>query len=210
VQLARDGLAKATAMEAANYIAGRLTANPTATPGSIEFVDAGAGVIIESSYDRLAIQVVKSGIASRANSFVVLRELNDPADVSSYCRYVRTQQLLMENWGELTPAMMAQFSQDHANGPGMNSICRHGQHYLEETSQSAMVVEIAAAKPKETRFWIALGKPCHAWQNREGFFEGTVETLTKVPAGFVNGDVWRRFWTEEPNLAARKEAAAQH
>lgn len=210
VQLARDGLARETALDAANYIAARLAENPTATPGNIEFVDANLGAIIESSYDRVALQVVKSGIASRTNSFVVLRELNDPADVSSYCRYVRTQQLLKENSGQLTAALMAQFSQDHANGPGPNSICRHGQHYTEETSQSAMVVEITSGKPKETRFWIAMGKPCHAWLHPEGFFKGTVDKLTDIPAGFMNGDVWSRFWTEEPNPGVRNVMAAQH
>ena len=200
VQLAREGLAKETAMVAANYIAARVAESPTATPGSIEFVDAGTGVIIEGSYDRVAVQVVKSGIASRSNSFVVLRELNEPTDVSSYCRYVRTQQLLKENSGRLTPALMTEFSRDHANGPGPNSICRHGKHYVEETSQSAMVVELTAGKPKETRFWIAMGKPCHAWQHSEGNIEGTFQRLTDIPAGFLNGEVWRRFWTEEPKL----------
>jgi hypothetical protein len=207
VQLARDGLVKLTALDAATYIAGRLAASPTATPGNIEFVDAGMGTIIESSYDRVALQLVRSGIASRANSFVVLREMNDPADASSYCRYVRTQQLLKENSGKLTPALMIQFSRDHEHGPGPNSICRHGKHYIEETSQSAMVVELSAGKPKEARFWIALGKPCHAWQHPDGSIQGSLERLTDIPEGFLNGEVWRRFWTEEPRLDTT--AAAQ-
>ncbi|MBI4447298.1 MAG: hypothetical protein HY645_15505 [Acidobacteria bacterium] len=202
VQLAREGLAKETALEAALLIAARVTENPTATPGNLEFVDARTGFIIEGSYDRVAVQTVKNGIASRSNSFQVLRELNNPGDVSSYCRYVRTQELLESVRGRLTPELMKQFSQDHANGPGPNSICRHGSHYEEETSQSAMVVEIDPEKPKKTRFWIALGKPCHAWVNSEGWVEGSMDKLDWLPEGFLNGDTWKRFWTEEPNLKA--------
>ena len=169
------GLQMENALDAGTDIAARVAANPTATPGNIEFVDSGTGVIVEGSYDRVAVQIVKSGIASRANSFVVLRDLNDPNDVSSHCRYVRSQQLLKENSGQLTPDLMKQFTQDHENGPGPNSLCRHGQHYEEETSQSSLVVEIDGENPKQTRFWIALGKPCHAWRDPDGFIEGTLD-----------------------------------
>jgi hypothetical protein len=202
IQLAREGLLKSSALEAAHFVAGRLAGNPTATPGNIEFVDSTAGVIVEGSYDRVALHVVRSGIASRANSFVALRDLNDPADVSSHSRYVRTQQLLCDHFGKLTPDRMKQFSQDHTNGPGPNSICRHGTHYEEETSQSSMIVELEPAKPKQTRFWIAMGKPCHAWQHPEGNFAGRMDQLERVPPGFLNGETWKRFWSEEPNCEA--------
>lgn len=202
IQLAREGLLKASALEAANFVAGRLAENPTATPGNIEFVDSTAGVIVEGSYDRVALHVVRSGIASRANAFVALQELNDPADASSHCRYVRTQQLLSEQRGRLTPNLMQQFSQDHTNGPGPNSICRHGKHYEEETSQSSMIVELEPGNPTQTRFWIAMGKPCHAWQQAEGNFAGRMDQLERVPQGFLNGETWKRFWSEEPNPEA--------
>ena len=200
VQLAREGLQKETALEAANYVLARISENPTATPGNIEFVEATTGVIVEGSYDRVALQVVKSGIASRSNSFVVMKDLNDPSDVSSYCRYVRSQQLLKENAGRLTADLMKQFSQDHLNGPGPNSLCRHGEHYSEETSQSSMVVEIDPTNPKETRLWIALGKPCQAWNHPDGFIERTMNRWDDTPEGFSNGEVWKRFWTEEPRF----------
>ena len=202
IQLAREGLLKSSALEAANFVAGRLAENPTATPGNIEFVDSTTGVIVEGSYDRVALHVVRSGIASRANSFVALRELNDPADASSHCRYVRTQQLLSDHRGRLTPDRMKQFSQDHTNGPGPNSICRHGTHYEEETSQSSMIVELESANPAQTRFWIAMGKPCHAWQHPDGSFEGRMDQIERVPQGFLNGETWKRFWSEEPNPEA--------
>lgn len=209
VQLARDGLMYPTAMEAAKAVSGRVAECPTATPGNIEFVDSKAGVIVEGSYDRVALQVVKSGIASRANAFVALRELNDPADVSSQCRYARTQRLLTQNSGKLTSDLMKRFSQDHSNGPGPNSICRHGEHYEEETSQSAMIVELNQQNPRQTRFWIAMGKPCHSWPHPDGSFEGTMDQLDRVPEGFLNGETWKRFWKEEPNSRRLTAEAAE-
>jgi hypothetical protein len=199
IQLAREGLSKPSALEAANFVAGRLAENPTATPGNIEFVDSTAGVIVEGSYDRVAMHVVRSGIASRANAFVAFRELNDPADISSQSRYARTQQLLSEHRGRLTPDLMKQFSQDHTDGPGPNSICRHGTHYEEETSQSSMIVELEPGNPRLTRFWIAMGKPCHAWRHPEGNFAGRMDQLDRVPQGFLSGETWKRFWSEKPN-----------
>ena len=204
-QLCREGLQKGNALEAANCVAAKIAANPMATPGNLEFVDSTSGVIVEGSYDRLALQVLKSGVASRANSFVVMKDLNNPSDVSSYCRYSRTQQLLKENSGNLTPDLVKRFSQDHGNGPGPNSICRHGTHYTEETSLSSMVVEIDGDNPADTRFWIALGKPCHAWKAGEACFEATFSQLEQIPEEFLNGDVWKRFYTEEPYNQAAEE-----
>jgi hypothetical protein len=207
VQLARDGLTHLTAMEAAKTIAGRVAENPCATPGNIEFVDSQNGVIVEGSYDRVALHVVKSGIASRANAFVALKELNDPADTSSQCRYARTQQLLSDNRDNLTPDLLKRFSQDHGNGPGPNSICRHDEHYVEETSQSSMVMELNQQNPRQTRFWIAMGKPCHAWPHPDGSFEGRMDQLDRVPKGFLNGETWKRFYSEVPNLATEHAKA---
>ena len=208
IQLAREGLRKTSAFEAATYISGRLARQPAATPGNIEFVDSRTGVIVEGSYDTVALHVVQSGTASRANAFVALGDLNDPEDESSRRRYARTQELLTEHRGKLTPGLLQQFSQDHSNGPGPNSICRHGTDYEEETSQSSMVIELDREDPGQTRFWIAMGKPCHAWRHADGHYEGRVERLEQVPPGFADGETWRRFWSEEPNEDADAAQAA--
>ncbi len=61
-----------------------------------------------------------------------------------------------------------------------------------------MVVEIDGANPDATRFWVALGKPCNAWRHSDAIIETTVGQLDEIPEGFIKGEVWKRFWKEEP------------
>jgi hypothetical protein len=198
-QLARDGLEMDTAMDAAGAIVIRVAASPMETPGNVEFVDARRAVVIEGSYDRLAVHVYDSGTGSRTNRFVVLHELNDPEDLSSYCRYVRTQQLLAGRQGRLTLDDFAGFTRDHANGPGLNSICRHDPDFKSETTQSALVAAIDPASPADTTVRIALGKPCHAWEHADGHLEATLRFRPgDIPVAFRSGEVWKRYWTEAP------------
>lgn len=199
VQLSRDGLEFDTALAAGNSIVEKLSASPMATPGNLEFVDPTLAYVIEGSYDRLAVQFYTSGTGMRTNRFVVLEALNDPEDISSYARYVRCTQLLSGKAGQLTPADFIAFSHDHANGPGPNSICRHGTHFKEETSQSAQVAEIDPADPTKTTVWIALGKPCWAWSHADGHLSLTMRFRPEdIPEGFRSGEVWKRFWSEQP------------
>jgi hypothetical protein len=203
----RDGLDQTSARAAARTVLPRLLGSPMNTPGNLQFADSLEAVLIEASYDRLASQWLSSGFASRANSFVLLSEINNPDDVSSQRRYARTQQLLGEYRGRLTVDHMIAFSQDHANGPGPNSICRHGTHYEEETSQSSMVMEIDPERPERSRVAIALGKPCHAWRHPEGrlSIDMTFQPA-ELPASFRTGESWLRFNTEEPNTESAEVA----
>ncbi len=199
VQLSRDGLEFDTAMRAGLSVVEKLSRTPMATPGNLEFVDPTLAYIIEGSYDRLAVQLLTAGVGARTNRFVVLDALNDPEDISSYARYVRSHQLLGTRRKSLTAEDFVAFSQDHTNGPGPNSICRHGVHFSEETSQSAQVVEIDAADPTRTMVWIALGKPCWAWRHGDGNFRLTMRFRPEdIPEGFRSGEVWMRYWTEQP------------
>ncbi len=200
-QLMRQGLEKNTAKTAANYVAGLILENPTSTPGNIEFADKDEGVIIEGSYTHQALDVVRDEIAARANRFQLLEYTNDPADVSSVCRYQRCLQLLRENEGQLTLDKLIEFSRDHGNGPGPNSICRHGTHYSEETSLGAAVIEIDREDPLKSRIVMSLGKPCHAWRDPAGQLSLTMDSLDgSLPAGFTDGGVWKQFYSEEPQL----------
>ena len=198
-QLLREGLEEPSARAAAQRIVAKLMEAPTSTPGNIEFADAGEGWIIEGSYDRVAVEVLRNQAGCRANRFQIMEALNSPEDVSSICRYVRCQHLLTENAGHLTFEKLVEFSQDHANGPGPNSICRHGDHFRDETSLGAAVIEINPEQPERSRIAVALGKPCHAWRDHEGWVVLEVGTdEPKVPQQFLDGGIWKRFYTEEP------------
>jgi len=135
--LMRDGLeAGSNALEAAQTILPGLLESPMSTPGNIEFDDAREAVIIEGSYTEMATEIVRDAVAARSNRFVILKELARDDDLSSICRYIRCLELLNENKGKITLEKMIEFSMDHANGPGPNSICRHGTHFSEESSLS--------------------------------------------------------------------------
>ncbi len=200
-QLMRQGLEKDTALAAASYITGLVLENPTSTPGNIEFADRQAAAILEASYTHHALEVIRDQVAARANRFQVLEYTNQPEDVSSVCRYQRAMELLRANEGQLTLEKFVEFSRDHVNGPGPNSICRHGHHYREETSLGAAVIEVERDDPKKSKIAMALGKPCHAWRDESAILRLTMEAAAEsVPAGFVDGSVWKRFYSEEPVL----------
>lgn len=198
--LMREGLEKGkNALEATQAILPSLLKDPMSTPGNIEFADANEAVIIEGSYQELATEIVRDTIAARSNCFVLLKELNREDDLSSICRYIRCRQLLTEHQGSITADRMIEFSMDHANGPGPNSICRHGVHFSEETSLSAAVMEIDGKSPEKSKITIALGKPCHAWRAKEARITLDMTMgLKDIPEGLINGEIWKKYYTEEP------------
>lgn len=198
--LLREGLEKGTnALEAAQAILPSLLENPMSTPGNIEFADAHEGVIIEGSYLELATEIVRDEVAARSNRFILLNALNREDDLSSICRYIRCRQLLEEHRANVTVEKMIEFSMDHVNGPGPNSICRHGTHFSEETSLSAAVMEIDGENPEKSKITIALGKPCHAWRAEEAHIALDMTMGTEdIPEGLSNGETWKKFYTEQP------------
>jgi hypothetical protein len=198
--LMREGLEKGkNALEAGQAILPSLLGNPMSTPGNIEFADAREAVVIEGSYHELATEIVRDEVAARSNCFVLLKALNRADDLSSICRYTRCMQLLNGHRGKITLEKMIEFSMDHTNGPGPNSICRHGTHFSEETSLSASVIEINGKNPEKSKIAIALGKPCHAWRAKEAHItlDMTME-IKDIPEGLLNGETWKKFYTEEP------------
>ncbi len=200
--LMREGLEKGeNALEAAKAILPSLLENPMSTPGNIEFADAREAVIIEGSYHEMATEMVRDDIAARSNCFILLKALNREDDLSSICRYIRCLQLLNENKGKVTLEKMIEFSMDHANGPGPNSICRHGIHFSEETSLSAAVMEMDGKSPERSKITIGLGKPCHAWRVKEARITLDMTMgLKDIPEGLRDGEIWKKFYTEEAKI----------
>lgn len=197
--LMREGLEKGkNALEAAQAILPGLLESPMSTPGNIEFADAREALIIEGSYREVATEIVRDDVAARSNCFVLLKTLNREDDLSSICRYVRCLELLNRHKGKVTLEKMIEFSMDHANGPGPNSICRHGVHFSEETSLSAAVMEINGKSPEKSKIMIALGKPCHAWRAKEAHITLDMTMGSgDIPEGLITGETWKKFYTEE-------------
>jgi hypothetical protein len=197
-QIIRDGLEFGTALPAAQQAAAKLIESPTATPGTVEFADAREAYIIESSYDRIAVKKVVDDIDSRSNCFVLLKELNQEDDLSSICRYIRTQELLKAKKGQVTVDDLKAISMDHAHGPGPDSICRHDSRVEEETSLAAGVIEINGKNPEKSKISLALGKPCQAWREAEGHITLTMDfKLEDIPEGFITGEVFKKYYIEE-------------
>ncbi|MEE8110112.1 MAG: C45 family autoproteolytic acyltransferase/hydrolase [bacterium] len=202
-QLMRDGLEFDNAHAAADAILSKLIESPMSTPGNVEFLDKKECYIIEGSYTQFAVEIVRGDrIAARANHFLLLHDLNDPADVAGHKRHARCMELLEANAGTIDRQKMIEFSMDHANGPGPNSICRHGTAPEEETSLSAMVMEINPEEPKKSVATIAVGKPCHAWRDPQGHITLSMDCKPQeIPEPFLSGEVWKRLYTEEPHAA---------
>lgn len=202
-QIMRDGLEFDNAHAAADKTLADLMKNPMSTPGNVEFLDKDEGFIIEGSYSQFAVEIVREDrIAARANHFRLLDQLNDPDDVAGHKRYVRCMELLEGNYGSIDRAKMIDFSMDHANGPGPSSICRYGTTPEEETSLSAMVMEIDPENPKKSVVSICLGKPSYAWRDPAGNITLAMDSPPEeIPEEFLNGEVWKRFYSEKPFAA---------
>ena len=202
-QVMRDGLEFDNARDAAERTLSDLIDSPMSTPGNVEFLDKEACYIIEGSYTQFAVEIIRGDrVAARANHFKLLHDLNDPEDIAGHKRYARCMELLEGNAGRIDREKMIEFSMDHANGPGPNSICRYGTTPEEETSLSSMIMEINPDDPKKSAVHICLGKPSHAWRDPAGNLTLSMDSKPEdIPQGFLNGDIWKRFYTEEPNAA---------
>lgn len=126
--------------------------------------DENTAVAYEYTPEKQAVQRATKAPMLRANSFLVLPGVPSiKADPSSHLRYGREKEML-SGWASLE--LVKKTLSDHKNGPGENSICRHGTKKGEYTTQYSAIAEITAKKI--TVYYVANGKPC----------EGKYETIT--------------------------------
>lgn len=197
-QILRDGLEIGDAEAAARWAVGAMVESPTDTPGNVEFAGPDVAYVVEGSYGHWAVEEIRDRVAARANMFTLMDRLNDPADRSSQARYRRALALLEPLDGRVRLEDLRAFSQDHENGPSLESICRHSHDHRDETSLSAMVAALDGEFPSRTTVEFALGKPCWAWNDPEGVLRITMaDSPEAIPEGFRTGEVWRRLYTEE-------------
>ncbi len=196
--LLREGLAQLDPAAAARAVVSAMLETPMATSGNVEFADAGRMVVIEGSYEHLSVETIRDRVVVRSNSFVTLEHLNDPADTSSAARARRAHEVLQPLSGSITVDDLRALSQDHVNGPGVDSICRHSPDPHDETSLSAMVAATNASHPAHTRVEIALGKPCWAWPGGAVLAMRMDDPPEMVEERFRSGAVWKAHYREDP------------
>ena len=197
-QIAREALTERTSLDAARKAVAHVMEHPMASSGLLEFADPKEVWVVESAYDYVGIRRIRDAVDSRANFFNILPQLNAEGNISSFCRYHRSQQLLKAAEGKVTADTLIAISKDHENGPGANSICRHSCG-MESATLAAAVMELNGEHPEKSVIHMALGTPCTAWSSPEGHLSVTMDTPEEeIPEGFKNGEVFRKFCLNDP------------
>ncbi len=202
-QILREGLECASAYEAVNLALQKLTKSPMGSPGMLFFVDNRDVYVVEggSLNDQFAVQHFTDGAMSRSNHFELLDQLNDPDVVSTICRKIRAKDLVNSEYGKINKDKLIEFSMDHRNGPGDNSICRHNKEVEEGVTVSAAIMEIERDNPAKSKISIALGTPCQAWNNEAGNITIQMdEDFGSIPQAFLDGSAFKQFIRPEPFL----------
>ncbi len=195
-RLLRQALDHATAKQAADWAIDTIGRTPMATPGNLHFAQADRMFIVEASFDRLAVEHVRDRVVARANGFILLGELNDERDDSSPARRARALEMLIPKVGSISAEDMREVSQDHANGPGPRSICRHSPDFHDETTLSSMIVSLHPDTLARSVAEFALGKPCSAWHSADSSLLIDVASERAAPGPFTQGAAWLAGYRE--------------
>lgn len=191
-QMLRESLECSTAYDAVNLTLSKLTKSSMNLPGILWFVDAANIYVVEGANKQYAVQHVTNGAVSRSNHFELLSHLNDEQALSPICRKIRANELIQKNYGHIDRDKLIQFSMDHKNGPGENSICRHSEDPNESVTVSAAIMEIDKKNPRKSRINIALGTPCQAWNKVGGSMVFTIdEDITSISQRFLDGSAYK-------------------
>jgi len=106
--------------------------------------------------------IQENGVLSHTNHFILkdMEKMNRKIGRSSQTRLNRIENLLSK--GLLTKDRFIAFAQDHFNGPGDNSVCRHFEASIpsSEGTVSATIYHLPKKGPPE--IWVNLKKPCQS------------------------------------------------
>ena len=116
--------------------------------------------VIDSHRQEFLIK--KNGVLCHTNHFILkeMKKFNRKIGISSQARLNRIEKLLKN--GPFTKDEFIAFTQDHFNGPGNKSICRHfeaGAHSSEQTISAAVYYLTKEGAPE---VWVSLGQPCQS------------------------------------------------
>ncbi len=111
---------------------------------------------------RHGIQVREKGVLYHTNHFILkeMERFNQKIGTSSRVRLSRIEELLKR--GPFNKDQFVIFSQDHFNGPGNCSICRHFETGVQggEKTNSAAVYYLRKGDPPQV--WVSMGQPCQS------------------------------------------------
>jgi hypothetical protein len=114
-------------------------------------------VIDRHRYDSL---VKEDGVLCHTNHFVLkdVSNVSRRRGASSQARLSRIEELLKGS--PFTREQFIVFSQDHSNGPGNNSICRHFEREVRGSERTVSAAVYALRKGEPPEIWVSLGQPC--------------------------------------------------
>jgi hypothetical protein len=117
--------------------------------------------------DRYAFLVKENGVLYHTNHFTLndMKKFNGKIGVSSQVRLNRIESLLKES--PFTKEKFIIFAQDHFNGPGNNSICRHFESGVRGSEQTVSAAVYYLPKEGVPEVWVSLGQPCQAVFKRQ-------------------------------------------
>lgn len=117
--------------------------------------------------DRYAFLVKENGVLYQTNHFTLndMKKFNGKIGVSSQVRLNRIESLLKES--PFTKEKFIIFSQDHFNGPGNNSICRHFESGVRGSEQTVSAAVFFLPKEGVPEVWVSLGQPCQSVFKRQ-------------------------------------------
>lgn len=114
------------------------------------------------AYDRKrsAVREVQDGILIHANHYDLpsMAELNRDPFPSSAARLARIRSLTARP--PFTPAQFVAFSQDHTNGPGRSSLCRHSPAAAVKAHRSVSAIIFRVREQNPPEIWLRVGQPC--------------------------------------------------
>ena len=112
--------------------------------------------------DRYAFLVKENGVLYHTNHFTFndMKKFNGKIGVSSQARLNRIESLLKES--PFTKEKFIVFAQDHFNGPGNNSICRHFESGVQGSEQTVSAAVFFLPKEGVPEIWVSLGQPCQS------------------------------------------------
>jgi hypothetical protein len=115
---------------------------------------------------RYEFLVKENGILYHTNHFILeeMKKFNRKIGVSSQARLNRIEKLLGD--GPFTKDKFISYTQDHFNGPGNNSICRHFEVGVRSGERTVSAAIFFLPKDAAPEIWVSLGQPCQSMFER--------------------------------------------